>query len=156
VNRVDVLILTPLRFTVRRIYTTTFGGIMGFLDDVLGKLGVEGGQQGAISAITNLVNSQGGLQGLVQQLNQGGLGDQVKSWIGTGSNQSVSGEQVEQALGSDEVQRVADQAGTSPDEAADMLAQTLPHLVDEATPQGEIPQEDPLEAGHDPVQSGLG
>jgi uncharacterized protein YidB (DUF937 family) len=128
---------------------------MGLLDDVLGKLGVEGGQQGAISAITNLVNSQGGLQGLVQQLNQGGLGDQVKSWIGTGNNQSVSGEQVEQALGSDEVQRLADQTGTSPDEAASVLAQTLPHLVDQSTPQGEFPQEDPLTGGHEAVESVL-
>jgi uncharacterized protein YidB (DUF937 family) len=137
------------------LHTTTYGGIMGLLDDVLGKLGVEGGQQGAISAITNLVNSQGGLQGLVQQLSQGGLGDQVKSWIGTGQNQSVSGEQVEQALGSDEVQKLADQAGTTPDEAADVLAQTLPQLVDQSTPQGEIPQEDPL-GGHEAVQSVLG
>jgi uncharacterized protein YidB (DUF937 family) len=128
---------------------------MGFLDDVLGKLGVEGGQKGAISAITKLVDSQGGLQGLVQQLNQGGLGDQVKSWIGTGSNQSVNGEQVREALGSDEVQKLADQTGTSPDQAADMLAQTLPHLVDQATPEGEMPQQDPLAGGREAVQSAL-
>jgi uncharacterized protein YidB (DUF937 family) len=140
---------------VQCTYTTISGGIMGFLDDVLGKLGVEGGQQGAINAITNLVNSQGGLQGLVQQLNQGGLGDQVKSWIGTGNNQPVSGEQVEQALGSDEVQKLADQAGTSPDQAADVLAQTLPHLVDESTPQGEVPQQDPLAGGREAVESAL-
>jgi uncharacterized protein YidB (DUF937 family) len=129
---------------------------MGLLDDVLGKLGVEGGQQGAITAITNLVNSQGGLQGLVQQLSQGGLGDQVKSWVGTGNNQAVSGEQVEEALGPDEVQKLADQGGTSPDQAADMLAQTLPHLVDESTPQGEVPQEDPLAGGREAVENVLG
>jgi uncharacterized protein YidB (DUF937 family) len=128
---------------------------MGFLDDVLGKLGVEGGQKGAIGAITTLVNNQGGLQGLVQQLSQGGLGDQVKSWIGTGNNQSVSGEQVQDALGSDEVQKLADETGTSPDQAADMLAQTLPHLVDQATPEGEIPQQDPLAGGREAVQSAL-
>jgi uncharacterized protein YidB (DUF937 family) len=128
---------------------------MGFLDDVLGQLGVEGGQKGAIGAITTLVNNQGGLQGLVQQLSQGGLGDQVKSWIGTGNNQSVSGEQVQDALGSDEVQKLADETGTSPDQAADMLAQTLPHLVDQATPEGEIPQQDPLAGGREAVQSAL-
>jgi uncharacterized protein YidB (DUF937 family) len=129
---------------------------MGFLDDVLGKVGVQGGQKGAMTAISNLVASQGGLQGLVQQLNQGGLGDQVKSWIGTGHNQSVSGEQVHQALGSDEVQKLADQTGTSPDQAANVLAQTLPHLVDQSTPQGEVPQQDPLAGGHEAVQNVLG
>ena len=129
---------------------------MGLLDDVLGKLGVEGGQKGAMGAISNLVSSQGGLQGLVQQLNQGGLGDQVKSWIGTGHNESVSGQQVQQALGPDEVQKLADQTGTSPNQAADMLAQTLPHLVDQSTPQGEVPQQDPLAGGHEAVQNVLG
>ena len=81
---------------------------------------------------------------------------QVKSWIGTGHNEPVSGQQVQQALGPDEVQKLADQTGTSTDQASNMLAQTLPHLVDQSTPEGEVPQQDPLAGGHEAVQNVLG
>lgn len=129
---------------------------MGMLDEVLGKLGGQGGQSGGLGAISNLVSSQGGLNGLVQKLNQAGLGDQVKSWIGSGGNAPVSGEQVQQALGSDQVQKLADETGTSPGHVADQLAQALPHLVDRATPEGELPQSDPLQGGQEAVKNVLG
>jgi uncharacterized protein YidB (DUF937 family) len=129
---------------------------MGLLDEVIGKLGGQGGQSGGLNAITDLVNSHGGLSGLVQQLGQGGLGDQVKSWIGTGSNQSVNGEQVQKALGSDQMQKLADQTGSSPQHIAAQLAQALPHLIDRSTPNGQVPQTDPLAGGAEAVKSVLG
>src|SRR6516164_2639215 len=41
----------------------------------------------------------GGLGGLLNKLEQGGLGDQTKSWVGTGQNQPVSPGQLGQAVG---------------------------------------------------------
>jgi uncharacterized protein YidB (DUF937 family) len=114
---------------------------MGLLDDVLAKVGGSGGQAAAATSVKNLVNNAGGFQGLVAKLQQGGLGDQVQSWIGHGTNQSVSPDQVTQALGQDQVQKLADQGGVSPDELTQHLAQVLPQAVDHATPDGHAPTE---------------
>ena len=43
----------------------------------------------------------GGLGGLVDQFRQNGFEDVVNSWIGTGQNQPMSGNQLRQALGRD-------------------------------------------------------
>jgi uncharacterized protein YidB (DUF937 family) len=94
---------------------------MAMLNDVLQKLG---GSQG--------------LQGLTQKLAQGGLGQQVESWIGHGDNRPVSGQQITQALGENQVQQVASQVGASPQEVSDQLAKDLPQYVDKATPDGQM------------------
>ena len=58
---------------------------MGLLDDVLHKLGGAEGQGGGAGALMNLINnSPGGLQGLLTNLDQAGLGNQVQSWLGQG------------------------------------------------------------------------
>jgi uncharacterized protein YidB (DUF937 family) len=114
---------------------------MGLLEDVLGKVGGSGGQAAALTSVKNLVNNAGGFQGLVTKLQQGGLGDQVQSWIGHGTNQPVSADQVAQALGQDQVQKLADQSGVSPDEISQHLAEVLPRAVDHATPDGQAPAE---------------
>ncbi|NUR94932.1 MAG: DUF937 domain-containing protein [Kribbellaceae bacterium] len=104
------------------------------LAGVLSKLGSgQGGQ-----------NSQ--LGGLMDQLNSAGLGQQVQSWIGTGENQPVTGQQLTEALGADNVNQVAQQAGVAPDQAADQLAQVLPQLVNTATPDGQLPSSSDLQA----------
>jgi uncharacterized protein YidB (DUF937 family) len=95
---------------------------MGMLDNVLQKLG------GSES-----------LQGLTQKLTQGGLGQQVQSWIGHGDNRPVSGQQITDALGENQVRQLADQAGVSPDAVSETLAKDLPQYVDQATPDGQLP-----------------
>lgn len=82
----------------------------------------------------------GGLGGLVEQLNQGGLGDIVQSWIGRGQNMPVSGGQLESALGSDVLGQLGGQLGMNGGQLGDLLAQTLPGLIDRMTPDGQLPQ----------------
>jgi uncharacterized protein YidB (DUF937 family) len=93
------------------------------------------------SLLSRFTGGQGGanLEGLMAQLQQGGLGNQVQSWVGTGANEKVSGEQVTQALGAETIDQAASAAGTSPDEAAKKLATVLPQLVDKASPEGSMP-----------------
>jgi len=110
VNQLMKLLSDP---TVRQLLT----GLMGKL----------GGPQGAQ------------LNGLMEQLSQGGLGDQLTSWIGTGQNAPVTGNQVAQALGADNITAAAASAGVSPEVAAHDLAEVLPQLVDTATPGGQVP-----------------
>lgn len=114
---------------------------MGFLDSALGSvLGSGGSEQGALSqVIGSLLNQHGGIGGLVAKLSQGGLGEQAKSWVGTGPNPPVTGPQITQALGGDSVAKVAQQLGLDPAKASALLAQVLPHVIDHLTPDGQLP-----------------
>jgi uncharacterized protein YidB (DUF937 family) len=96
-----------------------------------------------MSTIDSLIEKHGGdLKQLVKKFEDAGLGDKIKSWIGTGENKPISADEVKQALGPDEVKQVADEAGVEPDEAAQSLANDLPGAVDKATPDGSIPSVD--------------
>lgn len=125
---------------------------MGLLDQVLGAAtqalgnpGQQGGQPNWPALIAGLLangSAQGGLAGLVQQLQAGGLGEQVRSWISTGSNLPVSGDQLSAALGGAGglLGQLAQQAGVSHAEAGDQLSQLLPQIVDRLTPHGQLPE----------------
>jgi uncharacterized protein YidB (DUF937 family) len=78
------------------------------------------------------------LNGLVRKFESSGLGEKVKSWVGTGPNESISADQIKSALGS-ELDELAAKVGLGKDEAADELAESLPEAVDKATPTGSIP-----------------
>ncbi len=80
----------------------------------------------------------GNLQGLVTQLQQGGLDQQVRSWLGNGANLPVSAEQIRAALGNQQVQQLAQQFGLPIDQTLNFLSQHLPTVVDQASPNGTI------------------
>ncbi|HEY2506281.1 MAG TPA: YidB family protein [Streptosporangiaceae bacterium] len=119
------------------------------MDEITTKLGGQQGQEGGIASLQKMMNSSGGLHGLTQKLQQGGLGKQVQSWIGSGQNQQVSGEQVHQAMDPQQMQQMSQQSGMSDEETCDCVAQALPHMVNNATPQGQMPapEQDPLSKG---------
>ena len=100
-----------------------------------------GGQQTSlIAAAMEFVNNQpGGLNGLVQKFEQGGAGGVIQSWISNGENQQISGDQVQQVLGSDAVAGLAQKIGLDPTQVSGLLAQVLPHVVNAGTPNGEVP-----------------
>jgi uncharacterized protein YidB (DUF937 family) len=116
---------------------------MGLLDQIGGSLkaalasGAAGEQSALISALLAKTNL-GDLQGLVNQLQQSGLGDQVKSWLGNGANMKITPEQLRAALNSDQVKQIAQHFGVPVDEALKVLAQHLPNAVDQASPNGTI------------------
>ena len=116
---------------------------MGFLDSVLGAVMTNTAGTGANSPMAQilqqLMQQHGGLGGLVGQLSQGGLAQQVQSWVGPGQNIAVSAEQVIAALGHGNVGNVAQQLGVNTQEAGGMLAHVLPQLIDHLTPHGQIP-----------------
>jgi len=89
--------------------------------------------------LNKMLSSVGGVSGLISKLKEGGLQQQLNSWIGKGDNQPVSPEQVKNALGHDTVANIAAQAGISPDRAASDLAKALPDVIDKATPDGSLP-----------------
>ena len=117
------------------------------LNDMLAKLGGQGGQEGGIGAMSKLLSSNGGLDGLTSKLTQSGLGKQVQSWIGQGKNEQVSGQQVQRALDTNSVNQLAEQTGQTPEQASAQIARVLPDMVNQATPQGQMPREDPFSKG---------
>jgi uncharacterized protein YidB (DUF937 family) len=82
---------------------------------------------------------QGGLTAIVAKLQQAGLGDQVKSWIGTGQNLPITADQLKQVLGSDMVRQLAAKYNIPIDQVAEVLAHQLPLAVDQASPNGKLP-----------------
>jgi uncharacterized protein YidB (DUF937 family) len=88
----------------------------------------------AVLAKTNLRD----LQGLVTKLQQGGLDQQVKSWLGNGSNLPVTPDQLRAALGNEHVKQLAAQFGLPVDAALNKLAEHLPAAVDQASPSGTL------------------
>jgi uncharacterized protein YidB (DUF937 family) len=108
---------------------------MGMLD------GLVGGAMGAVAvnAVQKFIQSKGGVQAIAAQFQQHGLGDTVKSWIGTGPNLPVSPDQLHQVLGADVVQQLATKLGMNPQEVLGHLSTLLPHAVDQMTPNGVVP-----------------
>lgn len=88
--------------------------------------------------ILALLAQGGGLQDLLGKLAGGGLGDQANSWVGTGENQPVTGEQLAAAM-PDQMAELAAQTGVSQKELSADLAQILPGLVNSLSPNGQVP-----------------
>jgi len=109
---------------------------VGVLDGILG--GVIGAE--ALSLVKGYIEKNGGIEGVVAQMEQTGFGQQVKSWVGTGPNLPISAEQIQQALGSDRVKDLAAKFGVSTEKVSELLAQYLPTAVDKATPDGKLPK----------------
>ena len=86
----------------------------------------------------------GGLGGLLNKLEQGGLGDQTKSWVGTGQNQPVSPGQLGSALGPNIIKTVSQMTGIPEDQLTKQLSQFLPGLLDKLTPNGKLPTQSEL------------
>lgn len=112
-----------------------------------GGLGAQpGGGMGGMGGMGGLggMAGMGGLGGLLQQLTERGYGQQAQSWVSTGPNQAIDPDALSQVFGTEEISRIAAQAGVSDDEARDGLAHLLPEVVDHFTPGGTMPDDDEL------------
>src|SRR5882672_6761339 len=122
------------------------GLVMGILDSLENSPALRGvlSQLGAavLPAVLGEVlgtGSQGGLNAIVAKLEQAGLGEQVKSWIGTGQNLPITADQLRQVLGNDTVKQLAAKYNIPVDQIAELLAHQLPVAVDHASPDGKLP-----------------
>jgi uncharacterized protein YidB (DUF937 family) len=131
----------------------------GGLEDLLGGMlgGGSGGSSGqssggvnvgALAAALGPLLAQflqgGGLSKLLQGAQASGLSAQADSWVSTGDNLPIDGQEARVVVGDDAVHQLAQQAGISEDEAADVLAQVVPRVVNGLTPNGQVPSDDEL------------
>ena len=115
---------------------------MGLLDSILGagsgKSDASGGVTPLIGVLGGLLAQSGGLQGLANKFAQSGQGNAFQSWVGMGENQPVSSNQIQSAIGSDQVNALAAKLGVDPAQASHFLAEYLPKVVDKLTPEGKV------------------
>lgn len=122
---------------------------MGLLDSVIGAVagaqgasGAAAGQPDLMSMVLGMLANNGeggGLGGLVSKFQQAGMGDVMQSWISTGQNQPISADQLGQVLGSDTLSSLTQQFGGQQSDLLGQLSQMLPQVVDQLTPNGQVP-----------------
>jgi uncharacterized protein YidB (DUF937 family) len=78
------------------------------------------------------------LQGLANKFAQSGQGNAFQSWVGMGENQAISTGEIQNVLGSEQVNAIASRMGVDPAVASNFLAEYLPKIVDKLTPAGKI------------------
>jgi uncharacterized protein YidB (DUF937 family) len=115
---------------------------MGLLDSILGAASGKGDASGQanplIGIVGGLLAQSGGLQGLANKFAQSGEGNAFQSWVGMGENETVSSNQIQNALGPEQVNALATRMGVDPAVASTFLAEYLPKIVDKLTPAGKI------------------
>ena len=115
---------------------------MGLFDSILGavsgKTEGSGGAAQLIGVLGGLLAQSGGLQGLASKFAQSGQENAFQSWVGMGENQPISNNQIQNALGSEQVKALAAKMGIDPTQASSFLAEYLPKVVDKLTPAGKI------------------
>jgi uncharacterized protein YidB (DUF937 family) len=111
----------------------------GVLKGVLGQVEAQ-----ALPAILTQILGRtdlGSVGGLLARLQQGGLDQQIASWLGNGSNLPISGDQLRSALGNEQLQQLAREAGLPVDKLLATLSQHLPAAVDQMSPNGTLEED---------------
>ena len=112
---------------------------MSMLDDLTKRVAGDANAEKVVQNVGPLLERVGGVDGLQQKFEQAGLGDVADSWIGTRTYKSVTPDQVKDALGQQQVEQIANEAGVSTNDAAAGLSKVLPDAVDNVTPSGHVP-----------------
>jgi uncharacterized protein YidB (DUF937 family) len=132
-------------------------GIEGLLGGLLGGSGSKGGLGGLggllggagggnplvgmlLPAVAGML-AGGGLGKIMSGMQAAGLDDKAKSWVSGGENEPISPDQVKQVVDPGHIEEVAQKAGVSHDEAAALIAQALPEVVNHVTPDGTLPDQ---------------
>jgi uncharacterized protein YidB (DUF937 family) len=139
------------------------GGGLGRTGGGLGGLGMGGGGRNAMLAMLlplamQWVQRNGGIGAVLERFKQRGYDRQASSWVSTGQNEALDPQAVGELVGRDEMVRMSQELGVGEDEVADGFAEILPEMVDQLSPQGEVPPDadDVLGGGLVDLQRELG
>ncbi len=88
-----------------------------------------------------MIDKAGGIEGLIEKFHQSGLGDVVSSWISTGQNQAIKPDELSKAFGAENIQILAKESQVSEGQGEGILSVLLPILIDQMTPNGQIPEQ---------------
>jgi uncharacterized protein YidB (DUF937 family) len=93
---------------------------------------------GMAGIASSLLQQTGGISRVLAKLQDAGLGDIAASWMGSDANLPLSGDQLQQTLGGDTLNNLAQGTGTDGQGLASQLATMLPNLIDQFTPAGAV------------------
>jgi uncharacterized protein YidB (DUF937 family) len=93
----------------------------------------------ALAGLNGAIQQAGGLDTIVGKLRQGGLENEVDSWISTGANDPVDPQRLGAALGPDTVQELSSGSGINVGSLLPILAMFLPQIIDMLTKNGSTP-----------------
>jgi uncharacterized protein YidB (DUF937 family) len=115
--------------------------------DPLGSVlaGLGGGNQAQsgnliLQVVLSMLQQNGGLEGVLGKFRQGGLAQQADSWVSTGQNMNISPDQLQQVFGSSTISDLASRLGMSEGQASSTMAQLLPDVINQLTPEGQVPE----------------
>jgi uncharacterized protein YidB (DUF937 family) len=123
---------------------------MGLLDSLLGSVmggtSVGGGasaQQSPLMLMAlQILQQNGGIQGVLAKFQQAGFADHAQSWVSTGQNMPISADVLAKVLGHGQLGAIAQNLGVDSGAAAGGLAAMLPHVIDQLTPNGSVPHDE--------------
>ena len=105
----------------------------GALGGLLQSLGGAGGGANAGSFLNS------GLGEMLERFQANGHGAAAQSWVNQGPNQPIASQQLEQAIGPNVLDALAQRTGLSRDELLSRLSRNLPEAIDRYTPDGRVP-----------------
>jgi uncharacterized protein YidB (DUF937 family) len=107
------------------------GAAMGLLDALTSIAGgASSDHHNVADALSQVMQEHPqGMDGILNQLKQNGLANEVQSWVGSGENKAITPDQVQQGFGSEMLGNIAQRAGISPSVASGVIAVVLPLVV---------------------------
>ena len=105
-----------------------------------------GGKGAALTALMiplamQWVQRNGGINGVLQRFQQKGYAQQASSWVSTSPNDALPQQAIGDVVGNDELSRMSQQLGVSNQEVSGGMAQILPEVVNQMTPEGTVPHD---------------
>jgi len=86
-----------------------------------------------------IARQPGGIGGFLDRFKVAGFATEVASWVGGTDAVPLSGQEVEEALGSDVISEIADEAGVSQRFARTILGYAIPKIIGQLAQGGAIP-----------------
>lgn len=83
----------------------------------------------------------GGLRVFLESFSEVGLGDLAASWVNSSANMLISDEQTESVFSEQTLKEMSEETGIDYKTTTSATAFMIPHIIDELTPNGEIPNE---------------
>ena len=109
---------------------------------IMSKIGGANDSGAAASALDDLAGGSNGfdLGDIIGKFTGSGgdLASKAKSWLGDGSNDSISPAQLQDAIGGDKIEAFASKLGIGKEEASSSLSQILPELIDKSSQGGNL------------------
>ena len=110
----------------------------------MGRGSVPGGGGGALIGMLlplamQWVQRNGGIGAVLDRVRQQGYGKQAASWVSTGPNDAIDPQAIGEVVGTDELSRLAEELHVPQQEVADGFAEILPEMVNQLTPDGQLP-----------------